>query len=487
MFVVITMALSSCQDMEETYEDYVGDGPKRYVGKIKDLEVEPGWERFKIKWKNSNDATIEKIKIVISYDKELKEVLLDKDIEEYTTKPVFGNQTYEIAVYAIDKNGQQSIKSNYYCRPFTNQHEMLAGFAHVESKYFYIDNNLVLFLAPYNNKIQEQIIKYWQNGEQKELVITKDICTEKYQIIKNIDLNKKVIVERKAIIDECFDELSLATYSLDKNVVNMSSDFKKAVKISELQEEITDTWIKSTTELHLDYDITSLEDVLYFSNLKKVILGANRFLSNDHLTSNLSVLKEKNNSIYALKLIQELKEVKVVVYNNQYNIANQLISAKTEVMTTLPFPALNVFDTSKWTIKSNDKEEDKDQLHPVEHLIDNKKETDWMPLPVQEKMRSHEIIIDMQEEKTIKGFVARQSKNVTSQNYFADKLHIMISKNEGIWQEALDNNLRSIGKGIGETTIIKLRKEKRARYIKLIVHDRFSQRKNVCLSDFVIF
>ena len=52
-----------CEDLEDTYDEYAGDGMIRYVGKCSNVEVQPGWERLRVSWKNNLDATIKRVKI----------------------------------------------------------------------------------------------------------------------------------------------------------------------------------------------------------------------------------------------------------------------------------------------------------------------------------------------------------------------------------------------------------------------------------------
>ena len=62
--LAVVFALAGCEDLEDTYSDYAGDGMVRYVGKCKDVTVTPGWERLHVEWKNSLDPGIESIKVV---------------------------------------------------------------------------------------------------------------------------------------------------------------------------------------------------------------------------------------------------------------------------------------------------------------------------------------------------------------------------------------------------------------------------------------
>ena len=75
--------MMSCEDLEDTYDEWSGDGMVRYVGKAGDVEVAPGWERLRVTWKNGNDANVKYTKVTWQSDKEsgLKEkyIPLQKD------------------------------------------------------------------------------------------------------------------------------------------------------------------------------------------------------------------------------------------------------------------------------------------------------------------------------------------------------------------------------------------------------------------------
>ena len=62
----------SCESLEDTYKDYAGDGPIRYLGKCMDLTVQPGWNRLIVSWTNSADPVIDKIKVTWSKDGVIK-------------------------------------------------------------------------------------------------------------------------------------------------------------------------------------------------------------------------------------------------------------------------------------------------------------------------------------------------------------------------------------------------------------------------------
>ena len=50
--------VSCSESLEETYDEFAGDGMIRYLGKCADVEVNPGWERLQVVWKHNIDAGV---------------------------------------------------------------------------------------------------------------------------------------------------------------------------------------------------------------------------------------------------------------------------------------------------------------------------------------------------------------------------------------------------------------------------------------------
>ena len=68
ILLLTVLSMVSCESLEDTYKDFAGDGPIRYLGKCSELTVQPGWNRLIVNWTNSADPVIDKIKITWSKD-----------------------------------------------------------------------------------------------------------------------------------------------------------------------------------------------------------------------------------------------------------------------------------------------------------------------------------------------------------------------------------------------------------------------------------
>lgn len=70
--------------------------------------------------------------------------------------------------------------------------------------------------------------------------------------------------------------------------------------------------------LEMDFDMTSMQDLMYFPNLKKVVLGKNRYMDSQYVKSNHSTTDE----YVGLVMLQFLKDTRpdftVERYNEHY-------------------------------------------------------------------------------------------------------------------------------------------------------------------------
>ena len=63
VWLFAVLFIVGCEDLEDTYDEYAGNGRIHYVGKCSNLEVLPGWKRLKVKWKGNLDANIDHVKV----------------------------------------------------------------------------------------------------------------------------------------------------------------------------------------------------------------------------------------------------------------------------------------------------------------------------------------------------------------------------------------------------------------------------------------
>ena len=87
LFLLFAACLAiGCEDLEDTYKDYAGDGAIRYLGKATGVSVHPGWKRLLVKWTNSVDPAIVNVKVQWNLNGVRKDTLLAKDVSECNIK-----------------------------------------------------------------------------------------------------------------------------------------------------------------------------------------------------------------------------------------------------------------------------------------------------------------------------------------------------------------------------------------------------------------
>ncbi len=479
----------SCEKMEDTYEEYKGDGKIRYVGKCTGLSIEPGWKRFRLSWVNSLDPTTDKIKITWQADGIKDSVYVSANLTTYLTDAVFENKNYEFSIYAIDQNGNHSLKTNNYARPFTNEHEFIRSFGHVEKKHFFLEDKLIIFWnVPISEMFDRKITYTNKSGEESTIELTDELLIENNGIyeIDDIDLNKDITINRSAEVEGCFDQVIFEPYTLDSNTKIFNSDFTAFLKAYYDVESISDNLINNIETLNINESLISLEDIMHFPNLKKVILGGLRFRHPMYPNDVPSLLNDGPTSIYALNTVNTLKGVEVDIYNDIYQISASIPYA--QLFGNPSLPDVNILNDISWSIESSTEEEGYDS-HP-EYLLDNDQETVWLPLAIESGQRTHELEIDMKSAQDVNGVFIKHPAGfefLFPYDYFAKLVTLQVSNDGENWTDVYKSRNRNLYQGRGETTMLKFPETHNVRYLKLIVKDQVSSRNNTFLADIVVF
>ena len=112
--IVACFATACSESLEETYDEFSGDGMIRYVGKCADVEVNPGWERLQVVWKHNIDAAVEKVKITWVSDNGSGEMFVDplspdsEDLMDTVYIENLGDAMYTIQVKNVAVDGRES-------------------------------------------------------------------------------------------------------------------------------------------------------------------------------------------------------------------------------------------------------------------------------------------------------------------------------------------------------------------------------------------
>ncbi len=478
--VFILASLASCQDIKDTYADYAGDGEIRYVGECKDLTIAPGWERLIVKWTNNIDPIIEKVKVRWSNDDMADSILLDRGTTEYSI-PNLGNDTYQVTVCSLDKNGNSSIGNTIYGRPYTTEHEEVKSFSRVIAKHFLVKNHLVLLFSGWAEGLEDAYITYTkQNGEEDKLNIDRNLASLPiYELPEAIQTDKPITLYRKGKLSGCNDLIQFDPYNLEHNAT-YTANFKEfaRTKYGEGSEEIDnngeikDSWANHVETFELDTDMDSFEDLFNFPKLKKLILGKNRYLTadgaNDEDNGQFKVYSAEL-SDQILNILNKYNGLAVERYNKHY--ADLEKESYIKEMGLSKLPSLSYYDLSKASISVSPEDEEGYNSH-LSYLIDGKDQSCWKPLQ-QTSMTSYQIIIKLNSSVSARGVKIVQK---TCDEYDTDKdimpqtIKVEIADDNGNFQDATHVEENSLGRTSGETILLPFAKGKQTvRYIRLTV------------------
>ncbi len=498
MTAVFAGIFAGCEDQEDTWDKYAGDGRIRYTGKCMDIALKLGWEEATVSWKNTLDPNRESILIEWVGNMESRDTVLDKDAVNCTIRDL-GNMTYTFRVYAVDKEGRPSLGTEAYGRPFSMAHEALNGFTPVVTKCFpFGDDKLVLYFDRWQSTLADAGLSYYKKSNPDELVSleltdTDSILKQKYYVLDDVDLDKPVSVERKGQLQELPGvDIVFEPFLLDVRQRIFNSDFIREVQTHYFVQELDEDFINTTEVLEFDYDLSTLEDLLYFPNLKKVILGKNRYLYDSYKDAVVqSVMTDTAGGRFALQILHNLKGVEVERYNKHYFPKSFSALKEKGNPDQNELNALNYITAAKITVSPADQSGYNAHL---EFLLDNNQMTLWNPQQTN-SFRLHELVIDLGKVESVAGFKVAQAatdpindKYNTLHNFRPNLLKVLVSENQSSWEGATFDEDNVIGNTAGEVTILRMKQPKEIRYIKVIVSDiAYYSNYSVVLADFVAF
>lgn len=496
MLMTAVSIFAGCEDQEDTWDKYAGDGRIRYTGICTDIALKLGWEEAMISWKNTLDPNRDGILVEWgSSGAEFRDTLLEKNAESCMIRNL-GNVVYTFRVYAVDKERSRSLGIEAYGRPFSRLHEALQSFTPVVAKCIPVDDDkLVLGFDGWSSKLKSANLQYYKKSNPDELVTLEltgrdSILKQDYYLLEDVDVDKPVVVDRTGQLQELPDvDIDFEPLALDVRRRVFNSDFVREVQVHHFVAELDEDFVNTVEVLEFDYDLFTLEDVLYFPKLKKVVLGKNRYLYDDYRdVVPQSVLIDTAGSRFALQLLHDLRGVEVERYNKHYfpySFPALSEKGKTEI------PALNYFTATKITESPVDASGY--NAYP-ENLLDNDQRTRWNPQQTS-TFKLRELLIDLGKVETVAGFKVAQDATSpiddptnTVHNFRPSLLKVEISKNQASWEGATFDADNVIGNTAGEVTLLRMKEPKEIRYIKVTVSDiAYYSNFSVVLADFVAF
>lgn len=484
-------------NLEDTYKDYSGDGPIRYLGKCEEVTLQTGWHWLKVNWSPSLDASVKKIKIVCQSGDYKRDTTVNADKTSWQINNL-PDGSFQIDVYSMDADGNMSLPAQAFGRPYSETHELYNGFSRVVTKHYFVKKNIVLIFDKWQETFDKMQLSYSNTAGQAVVKeITKEIIDAKYLLILDVDPDKAVKLFRWGRIADAPDVLRFGDVDLGKERV-FTTDMKLVLAERHGIVDLTEAEINGLTSLEIDYNMSSLEDVLYFPNLTKLSLGKNRYFYQPYINQflpfpNAAKLVDHEKSNFMLKVAQQLCGLVIENYQNRIMYSEGTFAAGltiTDYTSTpqVPPSGKNYLNTAAWTI-SDLAEENNTYL---QNLLDNTQSTIWESA-VTTSLKIHEIVIDMQQEHTINGFKIVQAvrgayNSADPVNYYASIISIQTSVDQIVWTNVGATKSITIGKTNGEITFVDLPAARSAHYIKVTFSDGVSGTTNkTYLADIAVY
>lgn len=523
-WMLAALFVVGCEDLEDTYSEYAGDGMIRYVGKNSDLTVDPGWYRLKVKWKDNLDAAIAKVKITYQAETDAEPTVIyvePKDITESANLmdsiylENLSDAVYTINVSNVSVDSVESMVTTAYARPYTESHEDLRSFSRGIINFYPIDNRkMVVYIDEENSNIKKMVLNFYDmEGNKHEWdirdkmrnawgavdLITMFLLPEEEGV--NIDFTKPLTIDRRGLLDGCIDTITFVPDTLDMSERVWSAGFTRWLT-NEFGANYTEEDINSVTRIELDYDLVTMRDLFYFPNLKEVVLGKNRYIEERFANVNPSTTDEYT-ALLTLQFLRDTRGVTTERYNDQYFgefygykwtelLAGYEIDA--DLITEMGnsnmdnIPAITPLDTTGWEITCSDTLYNGYKSNGAGYLLDGRVDTYFEP-GLTGSATVIEVEFDMKETRTLNGIKVVQPTTTldpddsgtsaefeTFMSYLLQSVKVEVSADGYTWEDAThEDGGITIGNAPGEITFIELPEPKQVQYIRFTVASQMVQ------------
>ena len=335
------------------------------------------------------------------------------------------------------------------------------------------------------------MLHYYTPGDNnlKTFVLNEKLLEENpyYLLPDAVDIGKPVVLDREGRVEGCEDLISFDPYELGHDKL-FTTDFRQWVKEKYGQQEISDAWINSQTELEYDYSITSFEDILNFPALQKVVLGKTRYLRLGKEDSvSLAELYDPTRSLFVLDMANEIYGLKVEQYNKHYFTEEKSYVTS---MGSPEMPQLNCYDASNWKITCS--EEDKGTFNSHLDNLFNGKVTDYWQPELGNSALTYEINVDMIDAQMVNGVKVVQKsfdlEDTQSLALMPGMIKVQYSTDKISWHDATHVDANTLGASNGETTILYFERSQEVRYLKFIINGQnYGQNFSVSLAEIGVF
>ena len=186
----------SCEDMEDTYDEFSGDGAIRYLGKCMDVEVAPGWERLRLSWKNNLDVAVKRTKITWqAEDDEQPSVRFierdmvnpDTDLMDTIYLENLSDDIYTITVSNLSADSTESLVETVYARPYTSEHEDLRSFTRGITNFYRLGDKMAVVLDEANENLKEMLLVFTGTDGQEHVWDIKEHMTDSIPLMPGME------------------------------------------------------------------------------------------------------------------------------------------------------------------------------------------------------------------------------------------------------------------------------------------------------------
>ena len=346
--LLAAILVAGCSEsLEDTYDEYIEGGMVRYLGKCADVEVNPGWERLQVIWKNNIDAAIKQVKI--TWQSENEETPFVRYIDRPTAvdegdlmDTIFleglQDAVYTVRVINVAADSTESLVEEKYGRPYTESHEDLRTFTRGMSAFGRMGDKLAVVLDQYNENIDSMVLCFYEVGKNEQTMwnmkehMNNTLSYSYYGMNVNlgrdylfllpeepdaeIDFSRPLTIKRKGKLEGCIDEISFQDEALNLNERLWSTEFSQL-----MLEKYGFNWeneVENVKTIELDYDVASMQDLMYFPSLEKVILGKNRYMESTYISSFKSTTDEYIGLVMLSFLAKTHPNFVVERYNSHY-------------------------------------------------------------------------------------------------------------------------------------------------------------------------
>lgn len=509
-WLLAAFSVISCEDLKDTYDEYAGDGMIRYIGKCDSVDVQPGWKRLRVSWKNNLDAAIKNVKISWQSEED------SEPFVRYVDRQKIGNKAnlmdtiyienlkdlvYTVRVSNVSEDSTESIVEEKYSRPYSENHEDLRTFTRGIINFYRLGNRLAVCVDEDNENLKELILTYKDTkGQPREWNIKANMDSVNYWVWPSvreymfllpeeegvgIDFSQALTIKKRGLLPGCIDEIDFNDEVLDLNDRIWSTAFSQLM----VKNYGTDweTKVDQIDTLELDYSMSTFQDLMYFPNLKKVILGKNRYMAEEYATTYRSTTDEYV-GLTTLQFLMDTREgFTVERYNKHY--FEKIESYKEAGILKSDFsliemgasnlnnlPAITPLDTDGWVVTCSDTAYSGYKERGAALLLEDDADTYFEPEATL-GASVIEVTFDMKTEQVVHGFKVMQypRNNTDDQKYLLSTIKIEFSNDGYTWRWATnENGAITIGNAPGEVTYIKIPEDKQnpVRYVRLSMNNQ---------------